>query len=683
MALDNNGTIFAFSPKALKTVYMFSIRGKILLFILLFSAFSNLLLAQDSGAEDEILRNNIQILRNYFIENKNWLVVKEEVGTDIDALLHFIEDEPIDEVIKNLNDTQRIGEKYVIRLPENVEDSLSVPGYVSYDKQKFEIEIIESEYRASVKPEDIIVPPAIIREAESEVRQIPEGEGMRLFTDSLYTFPEELFIPEVIPDSVLNSPDLFNDLVRRDSLRKVFIEEKRLHYNDSVKSSYINKIVNVYRKEKYEENLQYRIKRYKDQIKLNNYYVLKTYNDEVVARVNDSIKIVLDVLMDYADKIDTTRLWLMNLYGEKGDILLQNGSERYSRIWLKNQQNDSLAVMVKNTDKHTIQMLIDDGVTFSRFKEKQTKDFDFESLKPDFRRFSDVGKSYELETPWNIGGEGSIGLTQTYLDNWKKGGKSSLSLLMVLKGFANYSNKDGKVKWENSAEFRNGWIRPGGDESELQKNDDKIEFTSRYGLSAFKKWYYSAELNFDTQLFRGYKYPKADNPKVLSAFLAPLKTYLKVGLDYKPNKNLSLFLSPLTMKNIYVRDTSLVDQTNFSIKNGRKAFWEPGLNADFGFKTNITDDISYQTKYKMFINYKDPFKKFDLNWENNFKMQLNSYIDMRLMFHFIYDDDVKFPVYDKTGKKVGEEAKLQVKEFFTIGFSYKINHKVMRTHRIR
>ncbi|WP_319502832.1 hypothetical protein [uncultured Draconibacterium sp.] len=137
------------------------------------------------------------------------------------------------------------------------------------------------------------------------------------------------------------------------------------------------------------------------------------------------------------------------------------------------------------------------------------------------------------------------------------------------------------------------------------------------------------------------------------------------------------------MKNVYVRDTALVDQTNFSIDEGRKAFWEPGLNADVKYKTNLTDNISYETKYKMFINYKDPFKKFDLNWENNFKMQLNSYIDMRLMFNFIYDDDVKFPIYDADGNKTGEEAKLQIKEFFTIGFTYKINKKVMRTHRIR
>ena len=658
---------------------MFSGKGKFFLFILFFIGSSKLLFAQNSPVEEELLRDNIKVLKNYFIENNNWHVVKKEVGTDVGALLHFVEDEPIGEIIRNLNDTQKVRGNYVMRLPENVEDSLSVPGYVPYSDQKLEIQIIESQYRASMNPKDITVPPAILRDAENELEMIPEGQGMKLFADSVYTFPEELHIPEVIPDSILNSPEMFNELVKRDSLRKVFIEEKRVSYNDSLKAEYITN----YQVEKYNDNLNYRIKRYKDEVKLNNYNVLKAYNDQVVAQVNDSIKAVLDVLIQYADYIDTTHISFVNLYGEKEDIILQNDAERYSRIWLKNEQNDSLAVMIKNTDKRTVQMLIDDGVTFSRFKEKQTKDFDFESLKPNYNKFKGVGKSYELETPWNIGGDGSIGLTQTYLDNWKKGGKSSLASLMVLKGFANYSRKDGKVKWENSAELRNGWIKPGGEDSELQKNDDKFEITTRYGLSAFKKWYYSAELNFNTQLFRGYDYPKSENPEVLSAFLAPSTTYLKIGLDYKPNKNLSLFLSPLTMKNVYVRDTALVNPVSFGIDKGRKAFWEPGLNADLSYKTQITDDISYETKYKMFINYKDPFSKFDLNWENNFKMQLNSYIDLRLMLHFIYDDDVKFPVYDADGNKTGEEAKLQVKEFFTIGFTYKINRKVMRTHRIR
>ncbi|MDX1284013.1 MAG: DUF3078 domain-containing protein [Draconibacterium sp.] len=445
----------------------------------------------------------------------------------------------------------------------------------------------------------------------------------------------------------------------------------------------IDRAVRAYRKQKFEEELNYRTKNYLDSVQLNNYVVLKTYNDSVVADVNYSIRTVLESLTRYADFIDTTQITMVNLLGEESEILLQNGNERYSRMWLKNEQNDSLRIMVKNLDKRSVQMLIDDGVTFSRFREKQTKDFDFSLLSKEVNDFTKVGDSYELETPWRIGGDGSLGFTQTYLENWKKGGKSALSLLTVLKGFANYSRADGKVKWENSAEIRNGWIRPGGKNAEFQKNDDKFELTSRYGISAFKKWYYSAEFNYNTQLFRGYKYPKADNPDPISAFMAPSKSFFKVGLDYKPNKDMSLFLSPLTVKNVFVRDTSLIDQTKFGVDKDKKSFWEPGLNADLKYRVNLTEDISYETKYKMFINYKDPFKKFDINWENLFKMRLTDYIDMRLMVHLIYDDNILFPIHNDAGDKIGEEAKLQIKELITVGFSYKINRKVMKTRRVR
>jgi hypothetical protein len=57
---------------------------------------------------------------------------------------------------------------------------------------------------------------------------------------------------------------------------------------------------------------------------------------------------------------------------------------------------------------------------------------------------------------------------------------------------------------------------------------------------------------------------------------------------------------------------------------------------------------------------------------------------MQFMVHFIYDDNILFPIYGDDGvTKIGEEPKLQIKEFFSIGFTYKINKKVMRTRRVR
>jgi hypothetical protein len=257
--------------------------------------------------------------------------------------------------------------------------------------------------------------------------------------------------------------------------------------------------------------------------------------------------------------------------------------------------------------------------------------------------------------------------------------------MVVLKGFANYTQPEGKLKWENSGEFRNGWIRQGGAGAELQKNDDKLEITSRFGIitATNSKWYYSAEFNFETQTFNGYIYPKSKNPKPISSFMAPSRTFFKIGLDYKPSKYFSMLLSPLTLKNVFVRDTAKVDPTKYGIAKGKNKFWDPGLNADLTFKKDLTKDFTWESRYRMFINYKAPFKKYDVNWENLMILRLNRFIDMRFMLHMIYDDDVLFPVYNEANVKIGDKPKLQLMQLTTIGFSYKINKQVQHTRKLR
>lgn len=633
--------------------------------------------------ENQVLQKSMELIRRYFIEDQNWQASTPDLEKDVKGLLDFIENQPIDSILNHLDKSVVNLQNYVIRYPGNVEDSLGVPGYLSRAEQLSELEKITVAFQQKIQENPIVVPDSLLENIEKKVALVPEGEGIQLFNNLVYEMPDSLIIPEIIPDSVLNNTVLFSRLMKTDSLRNRFIEEKRMEYNNSLLSAYRDSLILDFRNKKFEEGLATIKKQFADSVNRNNEIVLTNYNNEVIKQVNDSIQFVLLTLAAYADYIDSTQITLNNLKDESTNILLQRGNGQFAKLWLKNKQNDSLSVLVKSIDKRTVQLLIDDGVTFSRFKPKETKEFDFSSLNKHITGLTDVGNLYKKETPWRIGGDGNIGFTQTYLENWKKGGKSALSLLLVLKGFANYEGFNGKVKWENSAEIRNGWIRQGDSNAELQKNDDKFELTSRFGLSAFKKWYYSAELNYNTQFFRGYKYPTQKYPEPISAFMAPARTFFKLGLDYKPNKDFSLFLSPITVKNVYVRDTAMVDQTKFSIAANKKSFWEPGLNADLKYKKALTKDIVYSTKYKMFINYKQPFKKFDINWENNLSIKLTDYISMKMLLHLIYDDDVIFPIYDDNDVKIGEKPKLQIKEFITVGFSYTINRQVMRTKRIR
>ncbi len=634
--------------------------------------------------ENQLLQQSIDLLKYYFFNNKkSWHISRPETANDVKELIDFIENEPIDTVLKNLDKSFNDSLIYVFRLPENVEDSLNVRGYIPGTFVKQKIDNLKCSLQKKINKNSVKIPSSILTDLDKKLNLIPNGKGMVLFIDSVYRMPDSLQIPEVIPDSLLTSPAEFNRLVRIDSIRTAYVEEKRMQYNDSLVAAYVDSVRDNYVQQKYNEELHRQVKYLKDSVKVNNYNVLKAYNEKVVKQVNDSILLILTTLSDYARYIDSTNVAFVNLTGQKSDLVLKNGDERFYRIWLKNVQNDSLSVMVKSTDNRTMYMVIDDGATISRYKPKATREFDFSTLVKKETTITKFGDTYNVETPWTIGGNGNVGFSQTYLENWKKGGQSAVSLLLVLKGFANYSAKGGKISWNNTGEIRNGWIRFGAKGSEIQKNDDKIEFTSRYSISAFKKWFYGIEFNYETQLFKGYKYPRQKNPKPISAFMAPVRTFFKLGMVYKPKNNFSLMLSPLTLKNVYVRDTSLVNQTNFGIAKDRKSFWNPGANADLNWRYKISDNIIYSTRYKMFINYKKPFKKFDIDWENLVEVPLTDFINLRFQLHFIYDDDVLFPVYDDNNVKISEKPKLQTKEFLFVGFTYRINHKVLRASRIR
>jgi len=664
---------------------MYFKKVKFLLFFIAILIFTCRVSAQssDNDDQDKTLQMGIQILKRYFYEDNNWYITKPSVAKDVKGLINFIEDDPIDSLINDIYKSFAQKQTYVFRLPENVEDSLSVPGYYPFQQVEQRIGKIGIQLQKEFENKDVKVPQQLFENLDEKLNLIPKGKGIQLFTEAIYTMPLDLQIPDVIPDSVLNSPADFNRLVKIDSIRTVYIEQKRVQYNDSIMSAYTDSVTYAYGQAAFDKEYNYNVKRLTDSVKVNNFNALRLYNEAVVNAVNDSISAVLGTLADYADFIDSTNISMYNLSGNSSGISLKSGDEKFARVWLKNVQNDSLSVLVRSVGKRGMFMLIDDGVTISRYKPKETKEFDFKKMEKSITSLKPVGKGYEVETPWVIGGEGNIGFTQTYLSNWKKGGQSAIASLIVLKGFANYKRADGHIKWENNGEFRDGWIRSGGKEEQIQKNDDKFEITSRFGVSAYKKWFYSAEFNFETQFFKGYQYPREIGAKPISAFLAPSRMFFKVGMEYKPSKEFSLLLSPFTIKNVYVRDTSLIDQTKFGIDANSKSFWEPGLNTDIYWKKSITKDISYETKYKMFINYKAPFQKYDINWENNFVMKLNNYINLRLLIHLIYDDNVLFPVYDNNEIKIGEEPKLQIKEFFSIGFTYKINHNVMHSKRLR
>ena len=297
--------------------------------------------------------------------------------------------------------------------------------------------------------------------------------------------------------------------------------------------------------------------------------------------------------------------------------------------------------------------------------------FIFGNVKSQITDNETVLRKIEKDTTsgWKTGGVFAITGSQTSLTNWSAGGENSISLNALLSVFANY--KKGKGAWDNSLDIGYGLMKQGwGNEIPFSKTDDKVDLMSKFGYRAHKSWYYAALFNIKTQMTPGYKLP-TDTVKI-SNFLAPAYVIAAIGMDYKPDNHLSVFIAPLTAKWTIVNDPVLSAAGAFGVNPGEILKTEFGGYIRFIYtKNNFTapflKNISFTTKLDLYSNYlKDP-QFIDVNWETLIAMKVNKYITISLITHLIYDFDIKF-VSDVTGDPVD---KVQFKEIFGVGFSYK------------
>jgi hypothetical protein len=273
---------------------------------------------------------------------------------------------------------------------------------------------------------------------------------------------------------------------------------------------------------------------------------------------------------------------------------------------------------------------------------------------------------------WKKGGVLGVNLAQTSLTNWAAGGQNSVAVNGLFSVFANL--KKDKSVWDNSLNIGYGLLKQGKN-TDFMKTDDKIDFLSKYGREAFKKFYYAALLNFKTQMAPGYNYPN-DSVKISNLF-APAYLLFALGLDYKPNPNFSVFIAPLTVKFTFVTDKDLSAIGAFGVDTNKTSRSEVGgyLRAIYtknDFKGEFMKNVSFTTKIDLFSNYAENPQNIDVSWENQIAMKVNKYISVNFNTHLLYDDNTKIKV-DRNDDGVLDlvpGSRIQFKEILGVGFSY-------------
>ena len=273
---------------------------------------------------------------------------------------------------------------------------------------------------------------------------------------------------------------------------------------------------------------------------------------------------------------------------------------------------------------------------------------------------------------WTRKADGFLQFMQNYVSgNWYKGGESNYSALGSLTIEANYDNK-GKWKWDNKLEAKLGFLTSRSDSlHKFKSNEDLLRLTSKVGLQATKRWYYTLQVLAWTQFARGLK---SNDHRTYSDFFSPFNLNVGLGMDYKVeafDKKLTgtINLSPIALNYRYVDRTQFANQnsehpTDYSwfpsrhgIDDGKRHLLDPGsqLTADLTWK--LTENVTWKSRLWGFTSY----HRGEIEWENTFQLKVSKYISANIFLYPRFDDG---NVWDE------DLGYWQFKEYTSIGLSY-------------
>jgi hypothetical protein len=278
---------------------------------------------------------------------------------------------------------------------------------------------------------------------------------------------------------------------------------------------------------------------------------------------------------------------------------------------------------------------------------------------------------------WTTGAGIGLDFSQLFQLNPKQGaGQNRLGFGGAINAFAKY--KKDCLAWDNVGAWQFGVQRLGagvlaqGTETSkipFQKAIDQLRLGSKLGYQSSEnsKWFYAADFTFLSQLTSTYpgtdEYPGnfltslEDGIKRNSALFAPATITLSLGMDYKPNDNFSLYLSPLGAKFIIVSDDDIAalgvhgnpverdaDGNIISFENVDSQLGAV-LRANFTDKF-YNDRLAFTSGLTLYSNYLRNPQNIDVDWTNEFAIEIFKGLQLAVTVNIFYDDDVRVQITD-------------------------------------
>ena len=242
---------------------------------------------------------------------------------------------------------------------------------------------------------------------------------------------------------------------------------------------------------------------------------------------------------------------------------------------------------------------------------------------------------------WTKKGNISLLFNQSAFSDWVAGGENNIAGNLGINYDFNYKGENST--WDNKILASYGLTKSKNSEFE-KKTDDRLEFNSLYGKKAKGFWFYSAFLNFKTQMSKGYVYSKDSNGKEIrdeyTNFLSPANLSFGPGMLWKKSDNFKINLAPATAKIVIVdKDFTLPNDAYFGVEEGKSTRFELGFNASAYAKVGLFENVTMENILNLYANYLEDPQNVDLDYTMNIVMAINKHMSANITFQTIYDDN--------------------------------------------
>lgn len=219
---------------------------------------------------------------------------------------------------------------------------------------------------------------------------------------------------------------------------------------------------------------------------------------------------------------------------------------------------------------------------------------------------------------------------QATFNNWLAGGQSNISGSLGLNYEFNY--KGDSWTWDNKLIAAYGLTKI--KYQEMQKSDDRLQFSSLLGKKAGGEWFYSAFMNFKTQFDSGF-----ESGIKTSHFFSPAYFQFGPGMLWKKSENLKINIAPTTSKVIIVDSRFTENGSSFGVLQGHSSRYEFGAAVNAYYKFKLMDNVTVENILNLYSDYSENPENIDIDYTLNIAMKVNKYLSTNLALQTIYDDN--------------------------------------------